>query len=95
MSPQIARQVVSFFHRAANPASLQLETLTKRERSVLDLLSKGFMYKQIGDQLGISLDTVRSHLRKVYEKLHVHSRTEAVLKYVNGARKVQRVPVEK
>ncbi|NBV86562.1 MAG: DNA-binding response regulator [Verrucomicrobia bacterium] len=82
MSPQIARQVVSFFHRATIPASSQLEALTERERSVLDLLSKGFLYKQIGDKLGISLDTVRSHLRKVYEKLHVHSRTEAVLKYL-------------
>jgi len=84
MSPQIARQVVSFFHRAANPASSQLETLTERERSTLELLSKGFMYKQIADKLGISIDTVRSHLRKVYEKLHVHSRTEAVLKYLGN-----------
>jgi len=82
MSPQIARQVVSFFHRATSPANSHLETLTERERSVLDLLSKGFLYKQIGEELGISLDTVRSHLRKVYEKLHVHSRTEAVLKYL-------------
>ena len=82
MSPQIARQVVSFFHRTALPANSHLETLTERERSVLDLLSKGFLYKQIGEELGISLDTVRSHLRKVYEKLHVHSRTEAVLKYL-------------
>ena len=82
MSPQIARQVVSFFHRTANPANSHLETLTERERSVLNLLSKGFLYKQIAEELGISLDTVRSHLRKVYEKLHVHSRTEAVLKYL-------------
>lgn len=82
MSPQIARQVVSFFHKAETPANTHLETLTERERAVLDLLSKGFMYKQIGDKLNVSLDTVRSHLRKVYEKLHVHSRTEAVLKYL-------------
>jgi DNA-binding NarL/FixJ family response regulator len=83
MSPQIARQVVSFFHRSPSPAPDQkLASLTEREREVLDLLSKGHLYKEIADRLTISLDTVRSHLRKVYEKLHVHSRTEAVLRYL-------------
>ena len=83
MSPQIARQVVSFFHRSAPPAQDQkLASLTDREREVLELLSKGHLYKEIADRLTISLDTVRSHLRKVYEKLHVHSRTEAVLRYL-------------
>lgn len=82
MSPQIARQVVSFFHKTTPPGADNLSSLTERERAVLDLLSKGFLYKEIGDKLSISLDTVRSHLRKVYEKLHVHSRTEAVLKYL-------------
>jgi DNA-binding NarL/FixJ family response regulator len=47
---------------------------------VLQLLSRGAMYKEIGDQLGISLGTVRSHIAKIYEKLHVHSRAEAMLK---------------
>ncbi len=82
MSPQIARQVVSFFHKSTAPEGGNLATLTERERAVLDLLSKGYLYKEIGDKLSVSLDTVRSHLRKVYEKLHVHSRTEAVLKYL-------------
>jgi DNA-binding NarL/FixJ family response regulator len=79
MSPQIARQVVSFFHRT--PSVDGLSVLTAREREVLELLATGSLYKEIGDRLGVSLDTVRSHLRKIYEKLHVHSRTEAVLKY--------------
>ncbi len=82
MSPQIARQVVSFFHRAPASAPEGLDALTERERAVLELLSKGFMYKEIAERLAISLDTVRTHLRKVYEKLHVHSRTEAVIKYL-------------
>ncbi|MEY5026593.1 MAG: hypothetical protein RLZZ244_2121, partial [Verrucomicrobiota bacterium] len=84
MSPQIARQVVSFFHKApALPSEKSpLDSLTERERTVLELLSKGFLYKEISDKLNVSLDTVRTHLRKVYEKLHVHSRTEAVLKYL-------------
>ncbi len=80
MSPQIARHVVSFFHTSrANDSGLEI--LTEREREVLALLSKGFMYKRIADQLHISLDTVRFHLRKIYEKLQVHSRAEATMKY--------------
>jgi DNA-binding NarL/FixJ family response regulator len=82
MSPQIARQVVSFFHRTPGTAPEGLAALTERERAVLELLSKGFLYKEIAERLVISIDTVRTHLRKVYEKLHVHSRTEAVLKYL-------------
>jgi DNA-binding NarL/FixJ family response regulator len=80
MSPQIARKVVGFFHR--QPITDGLESLTDRERAVLQLLAEGSMYKEIASQLSISIDTVRTHIRKVYEKLHVHSRTEAVLKYL-------------
>lgn len=82
MSPEIARQVVGFFQRA--PTTPDMESLTPREREILDQLAKGYLYKEIADHLGISLDTVRNHLRKVYEKLHVHSRTEAVLKFLGG-----------
>lgn len=82
MSPEIARQVVGFFQRA--PGTPDMESLTPREREILDQLAKGYLYKEIADRLGISLDTVRNHLRKVYEKLHVHSRTEAVLKYLGN-----------
>jgi len=79
MSPQIARQVVSFFHRQS--ARSEFETLSERENEVLRLLAEGSMYKEIAHRLNISVDTVRTHVRKIYEKLHVHSRTEAVLKF--------------
>ena len=80
MSPQIARQVVSFFHRST-PAD-GLAVLTAREREVLELLATGSLYKEIAERLGMSFDTVRTHLRNIYKKLHVHSRTEAVVKYL-------------
>ena len=80
MSPSIARQVVNYFHR--RPPRDGLSVLTAREREVLELLATGSLYKEIAERLGLSFDTVRSHLRNVYEKLHVHSRTEAVIKYL-------------
>jgi DNA-binding NarL/FixJ family response regulator len=80
MSPQIARRVVNFFHHQPTPAD-DPDVLSEREREVLQLLAEGSMYKEIAGNLNISLDTVRSHVRKIYEKLHVHSRTGAVLKY--------------
>lgn len=78
MSPQIARQVVDYFHGA--PAVTDVESLSVRETEVLHLLSEGAMYKEIGDRLAISMGTVRSHISKIYEKLHVHSRAEVMLK---------------
>lgn len=86
MSPQVARQVVSFFHRGTDTATAvppdpEMNVLAEREREVLDLLSKGFLYKEIADQLGISTHTVNSHIRRIYEKLHVRSRAQAVAKY--------------
>lgn len=81
MSPQIARQVVTFFHRVERSSAPGLETLAERERVVLDLLSQGFLYKEIADRLSISPHTVNSHLRRIYEKLHVRSRSQAVAKY--------------
>ncbi len=82
MTPQIARRVVQHF-RHAPTADSGLERLTPREFEVLEQLSKGLRYKEIVDQLGISVGTLHSYIRKVYEKLHVHSRTEAVVKYLN------------
>ena len=81
MSPQIARQVVSFFQKPEPAPSSELMKLAEREREVLDLLAKGFLYKEIADHLGISAHTVNSHLRRIYEKLHVRSRSQAVAKY--------------
>lgn len=56
--------------------------LSPREQTVLECLAKGLTYKQIAGQLQISIDTIRTYLRRIYEKLHVQSRTEAVAKYL-------------
>lgn len=81
MSPEIARKVVLFFHKRQTIAA-ELEQLTKREVEILSQLAKGSLYKEIADQMGISLDTVRSHLQHIYNKLQVHSRHEAVMKFL-------------
>jgi DNA-binding NarL/FixJ family response regulator len=81
MSNSIARKVVASFQEA-NRAGEKENLLTPREEIVLDCLAKGLAYKQIGDQLSISINTIRTHLRHIYEKLHVQSRTEAVAKYL-------------
>ena len=83
MTPQIARHVVAFFQRPARaPQTGPLDdTLAGREREVLDLLAKGYLYKEIADTMQISAHTVNSHIRRIYEKLHVHSRSQAVAKY--------------
>jgi DNA-binding NarL/FixJ family response regulator len=81
MSMQIARKVVDYFHRAPAPAS-DVDKLTPREQEVLSLLAKGCYYKEISDRLGIGVTTVRTHLKHIYEKLHVQSRTEAAVKFL-------------
>ena len=81
MTPQIARRIVQRF-RKGGPEPAIVENLTPREREVLEQLALGNRYKEISDNLGISLDGIRFHVRGVYNKLHVHSRTEAVLKYL-------------
>lgn len=83
MSAQIARKVVQSFHAKPKGKEKAAVTLTNREEEILDLLSKGYLYKEIGAALSISHDTVHNHLRKIYEKLQVRSRTEAVVKYLN------------
>jgi DNA-binding NarL/FixJ family response regulator len=80
MTPQIARRIVQCF-RKGEPLRANLEKLTPRETEVLEQLALGNRYKEISDKLGISLDGIRFHIRGIYNKLHVHSRTEAVLKY--------------
>jgi DNA-binding NarL/FixJ family response regulator len=83
MTPQLARRVVQYFSRPADGDS-PVSRLTPGERDFLDQLAKGYAYKEIADRMSISIDTVRSYVRTVYEKLHVHSRTEAVVKYLRG-----------
>ena len=82
MTPQIARRVVQHFQKISEPPS-DLPKLTPRENDVLNQLAKGFRYKEIVDNLGISAGTLHSYISSIYEKLHVHSRTEAVVKYLN------------
>jgi DNA-binding NarL/FixJ family response regulator len=81
MSGHIARKIVQSFQDTGKPADPG-ETLSPREAEVLDLLAKGFLYKEIADQMKISYATVHTHIRHVYEKLHVRSRTEAVAKHL-------------
>lgn len=81
MSGKIARTVVEHFQKL-KIAAPQEEYLSKRETEILDLLAKGYRYKEIADTLSISFETVRTHLKNIYQKLQVHSRTEAVVKYL-------------
>jgi DNA-binding NarL/FixJ family response regulator len=83
MTPQLARRVVQFFLKP-DTGTEPLPRLTRAEREFLDQLANGYAYKEIADRMNISIDTVRSYVRTVYEKLHVHSRTEAVVKYLRG-----------
>jgi DNA-binding NarL/FixJ family response regulator len=84
MTNQIARKVVESFRARSGVASAgkPLETLSKREEEILDFLAKGYQTKEIAAQLSVSVNTIRSHLQHIYEKLHVRSRTEAVIKYL-------------
>jgi len=81
MSAPIARKVVQSF-KAAPARGDESADLSPRERSVLDGLAGGLAYKQIADELGVSIHTVRNYIRRIYEKLHVCTRTEAVAKFM-------------
>jgi DNA-binding NarL/FixJ family response regulator len=77
MSAQIARKVVQSFQA---PAPKETEGLSLREKEILELLAQGFLYKEIADQIGSSIYTINTHVRRIYEKLHVRSRSQAVAK---------------
>lgn len=79
MSPDIARKVITMFHRFAPPVRADYR-LSARELEVLRLLGDGHSYKTAAVDLNLSADTIRFHIRNIYEKLHVHSKSEAVLK---------------
>jgi DNA-binding NarL/FixJ family response regulator len=79
MSSNIARKLVSVF-RNQDKNLVPVEVLSNRENGILQLLSKGLLYKEIAEQLSISTSTVRQHIHKIYEKLHVQNRTEAINK---------------
>lgn len=84
MSSSIARKVVQYFHpstRAGHGKPSTPDDLSPREREVLDLLASGYIYKEIGDKLGIRTETVRTHVKNICEKMHVRNRVEAVARH--------------
>jgi DNA-binding NarL/FixJ family response regulator len=82
MSAQIARKLVNVFNKnTKQPADA--DVLSKREREILELISKGFLYKEVAEKLFISTGTVKQHIHKIYEKLQVQNKTEAINKYFN------------
>jgi DNA-binding NarL/FixJ family response regulator len=80
MSAEIARKVIQFF-QTQPVAAPEVEKLSPREREILDLVVPGFSNKEIADRLNISIESIRWHLKNIYHKLHVHSRTEAASKF--------------
>jgi DNA-binding NarL/FixJ family response regulator len=81
MTSYIARKVVSFFQRFPQPNLETLQVLSPREREIIELLARGYAYKEIAEALSISLPTVNTHIHRTYEKLHVQSRGQAVARY--------------
>ena len=83
MTSNIARKVVQSFQQRAAPSGIDGAELSPREHEVLDLLARGYLYKEIAESLSISLPTVNTYIRRIYEKLHVRSRAQAVAKYAH------------
>jgi DNA-binding NarL/FixJ family response regulator len=81
MTSQIAQRVVQSFHETS-PVEREEVKLTERESEILTLLSQGFANKEIADKMSVTVSTVRTHLYHIYEKLHVRSRTEAIIKFL-------------
>ena len=81
MTAHIARKVVQSFQKTG-PSPQATENLSQREQEVLDCLAQGFLYKEIAEKLGISYETVHTYVRRIYEKLQVRTRTEAVAKFL-------------
>lgn len=83
MTSNIVRKVVQTFKKPAT-GDKETESLSPREQEVLDLLSKGYLYKEIADQLNVSYGTVHTYIERVYKKLHVRGRAQAVAKYLGA-----------
>lgn len=83
MSPGIARMIINSMQQSVKQVAVNNYQLTPREKDILGLLSKGNSYKLIAAELNISIETVRTHLKNIYDKLHVHSQIEAVSKAIN------------
>lgn len=87
MSSHIARKIVQYFQQPAQSTDGE-QKLSPREVEVLDLLVKGYLYKEIADSMSVTYATVHTHIRHIYEKLHVRSRTEAVAKRLGAVQKL-------
>ena len=81
LTPRMASKVAAYF-QGMDKTHSQLESLSQRERQALELLAEGFLYKEIAEKMGVSYLTVHQFTKHIYEKLHVHSRTEAVVKFL-------------
>jgi DNA-binding NarL/FixJ family response regulator len=84
MTSNIARKIVQAFRQPTAPADAEGEGLSPREHEVLDMLTQGYLFKEIADRLNISVHTVNTYVRRIYEKLHVRSRAQAVAKYAHS-----------
>ena len=82
MTPEVAQKVIGYFRGQAEAAE-EINRLTAREKEVLQLVMHGLPNKEIAGRMGVTVAAVRFHLQHIYEKLHVHSRTEAALKFSN------------
>jgi DNA-binding NarL/FixJ family response regulator len=82
MSSDIAARVVEYFNQKGVAAPANEAGLSPREQEILELLAQGYLYKEIADRLGIAFDTVQWHIRHIYQKLHVRSRSQAIAKYL-------------
>lgn len=84
MTPVVARKVLQLFPKKSASTNEDVDKLTARELEVLNWMAKGFSYKMVAAELGITLETVRTHVKRIYQKLHVHSAAEAIAKvYLN------------
>jgi DNA-binding NarL/FixJ family response regulator len=83
MTSGIARRVAEFFRRRAGERQ-RMEGLSQRETEVLALIARGYVNKEIAEQLSLSVQTITSYLKTIYKKMHVHSRAEAAHKYMTG-----------
>lgn len=90
MTSDIARKVVQAFKQPA-PTASETDNLSPREQEVLNFLAKGYLYKEIADKIGLTYSTVHTHIRHIYEKLHVRSRAQAVAKHLGQAQVFTRV----
>src|ERR1035437_4038819 len=83
MTGHIARKVVQYFNQRGS-TDTEMEKLSNRERTVLEYLARGSSYKEIASALTVSIDTIRAHIKGIYGKLHVHSRGEAVARFLHN-----------